>query len=104
MDGVIVIRFLANSRGENILFEKQKSGKLTSLSLRCFDTITSVVYIGSNWAIFLSNMLSFASYATVAVRTRAANLNSRRSGKLAPIYVRLLDFYSELKRTRLLQD
>ncbi len=49
-------------------------------------------------------MLSFASYATVAVRTRAANLNSRRSGKLAPIYVRLLDFYSELKRTRLLQD
>jgi hypothetical protein len=48
MDGVIVIRFLANSRGENILFEKQKSGKLTSLSLRCFDTITSVVYIGSN--------------------------------------------------------
>jgi len=25
-------------------------------------------------------MLSFASYATVAVRTRAANLNSRRSG------------------------
>ncbi len=43
--------FLGKFKGRKYikeLFEKQKSGKLTSLSLRCFDTITSVVYIGSN--------------------------------------------------------
>ena len=40
--------FLGKRKYIKELFEKQKSGKLTSLSLRCFDTITSVVYIGSN--------------------------------------------------------